>query len=499
MRKNLSAKVTSVALTAAMAMTVTACGGSTAAPAEPAAEPAAEEPAAEAPAAEEPAAEATEAPAEEEEVSPYTVLKDADGNPIDLGGIDVVIRDWWTGEDNEMTNPKNELDEARKEYREWAMETYNFNLVQQQISDWGSTPADFVDYVTTGGDDTNYVWIVRDSPEIAGAMASGLLYDLSKTGLDFNDEFFTANKVNEQYTYKGGVYAMYNGMSEPRNGLWINEQILKDANVDVNTIYDAQKNDTWTWDMFKEVMDQVQKDTDNDGTNDIWGFTGNTGGAGRDFIAANGGEVVGSDANGYVLKLTEPQAQEGLQFTIDLLGNYYMPRPEGAQWDYYKEEFLNGTVAFCYDGEYCGNPGGQWADASFPLGFVMIPKGPQGKLTNIWSNNPVVIPSCYDDDRAQKLAYAFYIWNQPVPGFEDNNGFVTNAESGAVLDDRGCEETIPMMSESKNGMITYDQMIPGLDTGAPLFWNVAPGADASALIDAVVESYQTAIDTANGK
>ncbi len=31
-----------------------------------------------------------------EDDSPYEVITDANGNPIDLGGVEVVIRDWWS-------------------------------------------------------------------------------------------------------------------------------------------------------------------------------------------------------------------------------------------------------------------------------------------------------------------------------------------------------------------------------------------------------------------
>ena len=116
---------------------------------------------------------------EEEEVSPYTVITDENGDPIDLGGIEIIIRDWWSGDPAE---PTNDYEEARDEYREWIQETYNFTIKQTAISDWSSTPADFVDYATTGGDEY-YAFILRDDPAITSAMATGLMYDLSTLDL----------------------------------------------------------------------------------------------------------------------------------------------------------------------------------------------------------------------------------------------------------------------------------------------------------------------------
>ena len=37
---------------------------------------------------------------------------------------------------------------------------------------------------------------------------------------------------------------------------------------------EQQEDGTWTWDAFETMLKQVQKDTDNDGVIDIWGFTG---------------------------------------------------------------------------------------------------------------------------------------------------------------------------------------------------------------------------------
>ena len=160
-----------VALASVAAVTMTGCGGG----AETSA-PAPEADNTETADAEEEAEPEAEAEAEEEEeVSPYTVITDENGDPIDLGGIEIIIRDWWSGDPAE---PTNDYEEARDEYREWIQETYNFTIKQTAISDWSSTPADFVDYATTGGDEY-YAFILRDDPAITSAMATGLMYDLS--------------------------------------------------------------------------------------------------------------------------------------------------------------------------------------------------------------------------------------------------------------------------------------------------------------------------------
>ena len=110
-----------VALASVAAVTMTGCGGG----AETSA-PAPEADNTETADAEEEAEPEAEAEAEEEEeVSPYTVITDENGDPIDLGGIEIIIRDWWSGDPAE---PTNDYEAARDEYREWIQETYNFTI-----------------------------------------------------------------------------------------------------------------------------------------------------------------------------------------------------------------------------------------------------------------------------------------------------------------------------------------------------------------------------------
>ncbi|MCR5503060.1 MAG: extracellular solute-binding protein [Lachnospiraceae bacterium] len=403
MKKPMAKKALAAATAAAMVMSITACGAKN----EPAPAPADDTSAADttatdtAPAADTATDTAEAEPEEEEEeVSPYTVLTDESGNPYDLGGMEIIIRDWWSSED--PAEPANDYEEAQLEWREWAQETYNFKIKQVAISDWGSTPQDFVDYCTTGGDDVNYVWTLRDDPAITSAMASGLMYDLSTLDcLDFSSDKFQMNKLHEQYGKGNAIYAMYAGISEPRTGVYFNKRVLQEAGIDPESIYDMQKDGTWTWDKFDELMGTVQRDTDNDGTDDVFGLTVNEGNMTTAAVFSNGGSYIGKDANGYFYNLESPETTEALEWTVDMFTKYDQHDPEGAEWDYYKEEFLNGSVGFMVEDEYAGTPGNFLQDMQDEVGFVMFPKGPQGKdYINVWSNNPAAIPACYDADRA---------------------------------------------------------------------------------------------------
>ena len=481
-------KVLAAATAAAMAMTAVACGGAkTEAPAEPANTDTAEAT----------TEEATEDVEEvEEEVSPYTVITDENGDPIDLGGMEVIIRDWWSGDPAE---PANDYEEARDEWREWIQETYNFTIKQTAISDWGSTPQDFVDYVTTGGDDNNYVFVLRNDPAIVSGMANGLMYDLSTLDcLDFNADKFQKNLTHEMYSKGSAIYAMFAGPSEARTGVYFNKRLLTEAGIDPESIYDMQADGSWTWDKFDELMGQCQRDTDNDGVDDVYGLTLNESVMTNMAVFSNNGSYIAKDADGkYVYNLEAPETQEALEWVVDMYTKYDNHDPEGAEWDYYKEEFVNGNAAWMCEDEYAGTPGNFLADMEDEVGFVMFPKGPQASTyLNVWSNNPASIPACYDADRAWKIAFAYNLYTDEPAGYEDYNGYLSTARQG-VFDSRAVDETITMMSEPAHGTVAYHDIIPNLQSGPELTWSIAPNADVAALTEAIAGTWKAYVDEAN--
>lgn len=490
MKKPMAKKALAAATAAAMAMSAVACGGATepAAPAEPAAEE-------EAP-AEEAAVEEEAVEEEEEEVSPYTVLTDADGNVYDLGGMEVIIRNWWAPE--EPAEPANDYEEARQEWRDWAQETYNFTIKEQAIGDWGSCPQDFVDYCTTGGDENNYVFTLRDDPAITSAMANGLMYDLATLDcLDFSQDKFQNNKVHELYAKGDSIFCMATGLSEARTGVYFNKRVLQDAGIDPESLYDMQADGTWTWDKFDELMGTCQRDTDNDGVDDVYGLTVNEGNMTTAAIFSNGGSYIGKDANGYFYNLEAPETLEALEWTVDMFTKYDQHDPEGAEWDYYKEEFCNGSVAFMVDEEYCGTPGNFLDDMQDEVGFVMFPKGPQkSDYINVWANNSYCIPACYDADKAWKIAFAYNLFTEDPAGYENYNGFLSTAREGK-FDSRAVDETIAMMSESAHGTIAHHGLIPNLNLGADFVWNIGPNSVVSEQVEAIRDTWKGYVDAAN--
>lgn len=439
-------------------------------------------------------------PSAEEEVGQYTVLKDENGNVYDLGGMEIIVRDWFSNADGSRNEAKSDFEEAQHEYWDWLQETYNFTLKQMAISDWGNTPKDFVEYATTGGDE-NYVFIIRDDAAIASAINNGLLYDLSSLDcLDFTDEKFTSNRVHEKYGNASGIYAMSSGMPEPRTGVYFNKRLLSDAGINPEDLYDWQASGDWTWDKFRECLEKTQRDTDNDGVTDVYGFNCNNGSLTQAAVFSNGGAFFGKDESGnYTYELEDPRTLEGLEYAVDLFNNFRQVDPEGAQWDYYKQAFVNGECAFLIEDAYAmyknsEDNKGFLVDMEDDYGFVMFPKGPQmDDYINCWTDNPVCIPACYDADKAWKLAFAWNLWTDDVPGYEGYQN-AAHVYAGA-RDTRSVDETFEMMKTK--GMIAYHGVIPNVDFGNDFLYGIAPGAVVSEKVEAIRETWKAYAEAAN--
>ena len=488
MKSKMFKKLMAASLAAVMTVSFAGCGekteptdGSTAAPSDSASTPAADG--------------STSAPVEED-LGAYTIINDpATGKPYDSGGMEIIIRDWWSPE--EAAEPNGAFEEARAEYREWIQETYNFKIRELGMGDWGSNPQDFVDYVTTDGDDVNYVFTLRADPAITSAMGNNLMYDWSSLDcIDLSESKWQKNKLHEKYTFQGKVAAVNAGYPEPRCGIYFNKRLLTDAGIDPESLYDLQASGDWTWSAWTDMMAKVQRDINNDGQIDVYGFDANYGIPVSAAVASNNSEYVSNDNGTFVYRFEDPATVEALEWMVENFKNYALVRPADAQWDYYKEAFKNGQVAFMPDEAYCGGPNGFLMDMVDEIGFVAFPKGPQATdYNNWWNDNLKAIPACYDEDRAWKIAFAYNLWTEDTPGYEDELDL--SPYRNYNFDSRAVDETIVMMSEK--GAVTYHDSIPDLDMGAPFLYNFGSWTVVSEVLDGVRDSYKAYIDAANGK
>jgi multiple sugar transport system substrate-binding protein len=431
----------------------------------------------------------TEKAETEDEAGQYEVLTDADGKPYDLGGMEIVIADWWSsGEEQEAASA---YDEARLEYLDWIQKTYHFTIKQQAITTWGDIPEDYVNYATTGGEE-NYIFTLYQGSALTSAIRSGLMYDLSTLDcLDFSKDKWESS-VKSLMTSGEAVYGMRGIPHQPTAGIYFNKRLLEESGINPDSIYELQANKEWTWDKFEELCKQVQKDTDNDGVIDQYAMTNFTSTLYPAAVFSNGGEFIGKDENGYCNKLETDETMEALNWALDMIGKYEMVYPEDAEWDYTFTAFANGEAVFSCAESY---KAGDWADMEDDFGFVCFPMGPRmDHYVNYAQDNVYVIPSCYDTEKAWKLAFAFNLYTDPVPGYEDYESWKSDNYQ-SFRDTESVDETLALMIDS--GVPMYEKTINGINMGEDLLWGISKDSTPAQKAEAIRNTWQSYIDEAN--
>lgn len=438
-------------------------------------------------------AEATAEPTEEPEDPAYAVLTDENGNVYDLGGMEIIVADWWTAE--EQAEPETAKEEATQEYRDWIQETYNFKIRQLGIDGWADHPETFVNFATTGGDE-NYAFVLYTS-SLGAPMASGLFYDLST--LDCLD--FTADKWNAATTNlmtKGSsVYGMRAEESEPRGGIFFNKRLLEEAGVDPESIYNMQADGTWNWDAFNSLCEKLTRDTDNDGVIDTYAMTSFSVDYFKEVVASNNAKFVDVDADGNYFNATKSdEFLDSINWGQEMLKKYEMPQPEGSEWNYAYTSFINAEAAMIVTEEY---KVGEFSAMADDFGFVMFPMGPNASTYyNVLDDNVVVIPACYDEERAWKIAFAYNLFTNPTPGYEEEDDWKSTYYT-QFRDSRAVDETLQLMRTPENGVTWVLPLISGLSYG-DICYNVYPCTQTGTeVVESKWDQWQAYIDEANTK
>lgn len=439
-------------------------------------------------------AEATAEPTEEaEEDTAYTVLKDENGNVYDLGGMEIIVADWWTAE--EQAEPSTAKEEATQEYRDWIQETYNFKIRQLGIDGWGDHPETFINFATTGGDE-NYVFVLYQS-SLAAPMASGLFYDLSTLDcLDFTEDKWDA-ATQELMTKGDAIYGMRAEAPEPRGGIFFNKRLLEEAGVDPESIYDMQADGTWTWAAYEDLCAKLTRDTDNDGVIDTYATTSFSKDFFTEVVASNQAQFIGVDENGNYFNDTKSDAfLDAINWGQDMLKKYEMPTPEGAEWNYAYTSFINAEAAMIVTEEY---KVGEFSAMEDDFGFVMFPKSETADhYYQVLSDNVYVIPACYDADRAWKIAFAYNLFSNPTPGYEEEDDWKSSYYT-QFRDTRAVDETLTLMRDPENGVVWKLPLVSGLDYGDIVYGAYNCEQTAAEIVESKWDQWQAYIDEANSK
>lgn len=428
------------------------------------------------------AAEATKAP--EATVAPTEVPEVV----RDLGGLEVVIGNWWEGEPKD---PSTTYEEDLAAYREMIQEKYNFKITVKNIGGWGEFQELFTTSVMANSPQASVY--VLDSRWVPALLNQGLFYPVNELeSFNFEDEKWN-QAVNDLMTFNGQQYGFATGV-EPRLGVFFNKRLFEDAGISPELPYDLQASGQWTWDEFKKLAQQLTVDKDNDGVIDTYGLASFSADYFTAAVYSNDAKFVGKDENGLFYNATqEPNFLEALQWARSIYDEgYVMPKPEGSEWNWFESTFPDGKVAMRVAEDYSK---GNFQEMSDDWGFVMFPAGPKGKLVSTLRENIYVIPSSYDAKTADDIAFAYDLYTNPLEGYEKDETWKLGAY-GQYRDARAVDETIDKM---RNGelVIRTESYVYGLDVGDIVYALDSGEATPQEKIEEVQQSWNALIDDAN--
>lgn len=436
----------------------------------------------------EPTVAPTQAAAPEEEVAATPTPTEV---PKDLGGMTVTIGDWWTTDPNAA--PTNQREEDTQAYRDEMMQKYNFTITRANLGSWMEYQEIVVSSIMAGDPAADV--FVMDSKFMAAPLQQGLLYPLNTLeNFDFTNEKWNKTVI-DMYTMDGNTYGMANGRMEPRLGIFWNKRLFEEAGIDPELPYELQKNNEWTWAALEDLAKKLTRDTNNDGVMDVYGISSFSKDFFRGCVFSNNAKFIGYENGKFYNATNEPNFLEALEWGRSLYDKgYHMPQPEGSNWDWFIQTFIEGKVAMQCAEEYKVNT---WKDMEDDWGFVIFPKGPKGEMMTVFTENAVVMPVNLEKEKAENVAFAYNIYTNVTPGYEDEDW--KTYYYTVFRDTRSVDETLPLFYEPGHGTISYLALIAGIDYGDVTYDLDAGALTAAESVEKVQGLWQSFIDTANGE
>ncbi|WP_020615448.1 ABC transporter substrate-binding protein [Paenibacillus daejeonensis] len=308
-----------------------------------------------------------EPPAAEDPPAEEPVEEVAD---INLDGRTIRIAAWWDG----MPAGETADEIAQLEKMAELEEAYNFkfefiNIPFEEYMD------KFTTSVLSGEPFADVA--VMEYKRAAVPVKSGLVLPLSEfttADSNINNE---GNLVGKLPALAGGEYAFW-PPSVSIVGIHYNREIFNQLGLP--DPQDLLESGEWTWDKFLEIAKTATRDTNNDGTPDIYGYSGWAADMARHFGVSNGITFV--DGNTMEDKSTDPKMIEALEFVNRVYNAENVVKVKsGNPMDWNETNtFKDGDVAMSL--QYDWNIG----DLSFEAGVVPIPAGPNSDGTHTFAN-----------------------------------------------------------------------------------------------------------------
>ena len=453
----------------------------------------------------------TPSPTGEPEVT-ATPMPTATPEPIrNLNGLEIIIGDTYSPEST--PTPTTAWEEARRLYREEIMQTHNCIIAAKKVADPEEMQEVFISSVEAGEPVAQVFEL--DYRFLAKPFSKGLFYDLAtleELGISTNERerwYKWSDAVNKLMTKGKSIYGMRAEWMEPGGGIIFNKRLFEEAGLDPELPYDLQANGEWTWSKFEEICEILTRDTDGDGQTDVYATCSDGTDTLQCLVSSTGKDFIAVEKDGTIYNNCKDASVLGaMEYAAELYEKgYEMPRPENAEADWYISAFQEGKVAMQFAEEALCKPDAPYGENCMTdeIGFVVPPKpdGQEEYYTYVYGN-VWVIPSCYDAKTAADIAFAYNLYTNETPGYNDpisyEDLYVYDFYRNDAYDERAINETIPRYDDKNEKTVNFltRYLVDGLDirdlTKHYPFTEKAP----EECVNEVWDSWQELIDASNG-
>ena len=395
---------------------------------------------------------ATSAPAPTKTPEP-TIAPDS--RVRDLGGMEIVI-----GIPYYSKKPNTPEYKALQEYRKELMETYHFTIREENIYELGD-PTQLFQTAATLGDPSVHVYLINSQDLHHN---SHLFYDLSTLSeFDFSDDKWN-DAVTKSMSYQGGIYGISPLTSElPQiGGILYNKRLFEEAGLDPELPYKLQAQGEWTWDNFKKLCATLTRDTDKDGTTDVYALCSYGGEMLEQLLSSTGSQIVTIENGTFVNNAESDKVQKAAAFAQELsLSGYERLRTQDDSWNYYMTAFSSGKAAMQFTKtNVLYDTYDSYTHMTDELGFVCCPKMDDTVDYSMVSAGYVaVIPAFFDAKTASDIAFAYNLWTNPVPEDDTCDFDWRNLYEEVTLDEKALTDTLPYYYEKNRGEVPAHTLV----------------------------------------
>ena len=232
-----------------------------------------------------------------------------------------------------------------------------------------------------------------------------------------------------RYPLDGAIYGMqFMRPAEVRFCVVFNKTLIKSAGLDPNALYDAVYAKTWDYDMLRDYALKITKDTDGNGTTDVWGMTGQYSYMMYSFVWANGGRIL-DVVNGIVTStMSSSKVINGAEYFDKLVNDdkvvyfpeaFYSEDTWSASGSYDAvAEFLKGNTGFLFYESWVINHQVR-PNAKFDYGMLPLPKGPDATSYVTPSENARLCYISITNKNAEKSVKIFNALARPLNDLVD--------------------------------------------------------------------------------